>query len=276
MPNIFAQLGASPLMARIQSIQRKLGVSQSVAAMIAAQSQSRQRPQAPQPQQQQQPIVPPRGKNNLQQGQGLQQILKQAIAGVGNPTTTGMGQFVGAASNLAAKISPVASGVLKFGSALFDSIEKVNRWSNSLKESNAQFAKVSPAMALVETRQKLRDFQLDFIRGQRRAATAETVNQATHRSNVVSAEMQDRIYNNLGPLYSKFLSGWDEVKRGFMALGDLSATKIVQAEKELGILPKAKAYGITPTGQKAMQDLQHYGMPERFRDVGYSSNGGDF
>src|SRR6202044_338431 len=91
---------------------------------------------------------------------GAGHALRSAAAGVefaGGPGSPG---------------SEVMTAPLKFGAALVGTIDKVREFTDSLHQSNMQFAEFSGSMAAVQAQSDARDFNRSTASGDSRSASA--------------------------------------------------------------------------------------------------------
>jgi hypothetical protein len=135
------------------------------------------------------------------------------------------GSLLGAGGSLADMIpvvGPVTKSIFDFGKTIFDSVDKLQKWTKNLHEANMQWAKFSPAMAQVEIRQQMRDFYYGLERGNVRAGSAEELAQAHSRlrQNLASTEDVGALfYNKAGTMLSNMVSslveiaGWDDIMK---------------------------------------------------------------
>jgi hypothetical protein len=88
--------------------------------------------------------------------------------------TGGIGSALGAAGNVASVIpgGQGASAALKFSESLFDAVDSLEKWTDSLHQSNMRFAEFSASMAMVGAQQRSREIQLGREQGERRAPSA--------------------------------------------------------------------------------------------------------
>ncbi len=93
-------------------------------------------------------------------------------------------------------IGQVAKPFTQLADTVLYSIDKLKDWSKKLHEANMQFAEWSSAMAGVKARQEVRELQLSQERGDRRAASAETLAKGENALNQATAPMED-LFGNL-------------------------------------------------------------------------------
>lgn len=85
----------------------------------------------------------------------------------------------------------------KFVSALGDAVTAVVKWSDSVHDSNQEFAQFSGSMAGVMAQSRARDILLSQERGERRAAAAESLEQARFQRQQSQSAVADAFHNKI-------------------------------------------------------------------------------
>ena len=198
--------------------------------------------------------------------------FSQGFANTAPVGTHGMGGGIGAAGDMMkgagtlAGMIPVIGGPIealgKFGDVAFKAVDRLQKWSEQLHQSNMQFAEFSAGMAQVEAEQRSRDIDLSRRRGDRRAGTAGELAEAKsglaestskwgdavgNIGNKIGAFVLDKAVN---PLLKKLDFIADSINEAFG--GEEKVTPPALGEWERGI-------------DQWQKELQDQGRPARFR-----------
>ncbi len=137
--------------------------------------------------------VSPRGEGLSQVGSGMKAaVSSERFGDIGAGL---MGAASGVATMAGGPVGIAAAGVFKFGEALMEGVEKLRHWTDSLHQSNMQFAEFSAAMSQVQAESEYRQIELASKRGDRRAETAGPLAEARDRLNEKFAYFEDQWAN---------------------------------------------------------------------------------
>lgn len=133
----------------------------------------------------------------------------------------GAADFVSGIGDVAGAIPVVGKpidAVLKFGAGLLNSVDNLRNWTESLHESNMQFAEFSASMSRVQADQESRDVQLRMEQGERRAVSAQELAEAKSRLNRMLAPLEDwsaNVKNKIGSVVSNSVTAWGNLLKNF-------------------------------------------------------------
>jgi hypothetical protein len=153
---------------------------------------------------------------------------EESAFAVSRETTAAAGEF----SPLLGPLGKPIEGVMKFGTVIFDSLEKLRTWTRQLHEGNMQFAEFSASMAVVQGQAQLRELELRRAQGDARAESAE-------RLSANRAEMNQQL--------APFENAWANAKNELGAIiagGVVSAFETTQLDElVVGVL---RRLGLNP------------------------------
>ena len=122
------------------------------------------------------------GRNYAEAGTRLMSSAQLAATKGGEQRSMGeaMGAAGAAAHNIPGVGKPVEA-VLKFGKALVDAKDRLDKWSAAIIEANFQFAQFSGGMARAEAMHTVRQVQIEQFRGDQQAEWADRASAAADK-----------------------------------------------------------------------------------------------
>ena len=181
---------------------------------------------------------------------------------------------VGSALGMIPEVGPVLEGITKFGAYLIESVDKLKTWTNGLNQANMHFSEFSAAMAQVAVRQKIFDIQMSRERGERRADTAEYLNEGRRALEKQTAPIEDLmgnaknlvgglLDNAVALILEPFTPLIKDMNKSLAFMAKLMGKNDVSASEFSNYLKKQ--------GAKAKELAELHGRPKRFDNGG----GGD-
>jgi hypothetical protein len=159
--------------------------------------------------------LPLRLRSGLARAEGREgDLFKQTLGGITNrvaaiPNQSAMGA-IGSVAGIGAAMGIPGAGI---AAGLVEATNKLREWTNSLHNSNMQFAEFSSSMAQVQAQHEVRAIQLSQQTGEARAGSAKSL-----------SEEIDKLNQNLAPMEN----AWANFKNEFGTVCLKTLNKIVE------------------------------------------------